>query len=60
MVRTGSKMVKLDSHFWAKKLGAIIAVAVLLSGLIACGPTSQTTKPDESSESGRGYGGYRY
>ncbi len=53
-------MVKLDSHFWAKKLGAIIAVAVLLSGLIACGPTSQTTKPDESSESGRGYGGYRY
>ena len=39
---------------------ALILVAIFVAGIAACGPTSQTTKPDESSDSEEGYGGYRY
>ncbi len=60
LLKQANKMHKLGSHVWVRRLGGAIAVAVILSGLIACGPTSQTTKPDESRESGGGYGGYRY
>ena len=45
---------------WYKQLGAVVLVAILVGGLAACGPTTQSTKPDESSDSEGGYGGYRY
>ena len=47
-------------HAWYKRAGTLILVAIFAAGLGACGPKSQTTKPDESSDTDRGYGGYRY
>ena len=49
-----------DRDVWYKRLGMLMLVAVLIGGLTACGPTSQSTKPDESSDTERGYGGYGY
>ncbi len=43
-----------------KAPAALILIAIFVAGIAACGPTSQTTKPDESSDSEEGYGGYRY
>lgn len=43
-----------------KGLGTLIMVAIFVAGLAACGPTTQATKPDESSGSQGGYGGYGY
>lgn len=45
---------------WFKGIGALILVMAFVVGLTACGPTTQTTKPDDSSDSEGGYGGYGY
>lgn len=45
---------------WFKRVGALILVTTFVVGLGACGPTTQTTKPDDSSDSQEGYGGYGY
>ncbi len=48
------------AHIRYRRLGTLILVAIFLGGLAACGPTTQSTKPDETSDSEQGYGGYGY
>ncbi len=48
------------AHIWYRRVGTLILVAIFLGGLSACGPTTQSTKPDETRDSEQGYGGYGY